>query len=137
MSAYVVEDQTINTLVAFFAHDRYHHVVETIRSEQGIDITTHEGKRQLAEAMHQTNVSAVSQRYDGDPDMIGGAFTYETTPRPDPFQGYTSLCCWLYQCSEGDVPDTSLLFATMQRVCNDIAHSLLSRLPEVEATKWG
>ena len=48
-----------------------------------------------------------------------------------------SLRCWLYQCSEGDIPETSELYKTMKEISNVIASEIIDDLPEYDKAPWG
>lgn len=144
MSAYVVEDETINRIVGHFFQ-----VVASKRTPMhllaplvpaghvlgfaGLD----EACTKLGTAMHMLNVGAVRARYDDadEADMIGPAYQYAHAPAT-PMQAYKSLGCWLYQCSEGNVPE-SLLHKALEEVYNRLAHEIVDGLPAYEAATWG
>jgi hypothetical protein len=42
---------------------------------------------------------------------------------------YRALRCWLYQCSEGDIPEGPV-YQMMQGICNRLAHFIIERIPE-------
>jgi hypothetical protein len=46
------------------------------------------------------------------------------------------LRCWLYQCSEGEVPETAL-FKAFAELSNTLAQVVVSELAEYEAAPWG
>lgn len=54
----------------------------------------------------------------------------------DPVFAVKQLQCLLYQCSEGDVPD-SPLFQAMQKLSGDLCESIVRRLPAYERAPWG
>lgn len=49
---------------------------------------------------------------------------------------YKAISCLLYQCSEGNVPETSL-FGELAKLRNDLAGIIVCGLPEYEAAPWG
>jgi hypothetical protein len=139
MSAYVVEDEVINGVIAFLAVGRdIEHIQGLVRDETGIDLAAFEGKQKLGEAMFALNCNAVEQRYGQGEAKEFRDLDYQfcTQIPPTVLQAYKSLGCWLYQCSEGDVPGTSLLFATMQRVHDNMAHFIVGRLDAYGKAKW-
>lgn len=98
------------------------------------------------DALRQMNVDALKARYDDYEEMIDD-HGYETThdiwqPRdinevvkPWHYQLLKSLQCYIYQCSEGDIPDTKLykdMDVMIQRLCKFIA----CRQKEYEEAKW-
>jgi hypothetical protein len=141
MSAYVVEDLTINKIVSFLylkdQGDRYYGPARLVMAA-GYDLGTEEGRVRLAVRMFALNVRAVNARYG-----LGAAktfrpltFKHHLVHPPSEAFAYVSLGCWLYQCSEGKVPETRL-FKLMSSVCDSMAHNLADRLPEVQKAPWG
>ena len=140
MSAFVVEDKTINGVVAFLALtrdlDRVRRVVE---QEMGADLSTGDGCQQIAEAMFRLNCNAVDQRYgEGESATFRDLdYRYQRVIPPSIVQAYKSLRCWIYQCSEGDVPEASLLYSTMAKVSDALAHEIVTGLPAYDRAEWG
>ncbi|MNU37270.1 hypothetical protein D3C71_259230 [compost metagenome] len=64
----------------------------------------------LARDLWNLNVLALQHRYDANPKDYEGAIAAYADPRPssDPYQLLKSTNCLIYQCSEGDVPETPL-----------------------------
>jgi hypothetical protein len=140
MSAFMVEDKTINRVVNYLRYDNDsgHWTKTRLEREAGIILngkTTEADK--LARAMFDLNVRAVEDRYgegeaktfralDFKPDYAGGSR----------MQVLKSLRCWLYQCTEGDVPETPL-YQIMDDYSNRLAYAIVSSLPEFEAAEWG
>jgi len=128
MSAFVVEDITINQIVAGMALDD---LPPSFRNQV-------EDKRALAEAMYALNLRAVRSRYD-DADkagMVPVTFVYHTVMPQAPIRRLKSLGCWLYQCSEGDVPETAL-YQAMEKYRDRLAYRIATASPEYEAAPWG
>ncbi len=63
-------------------------------------------------------------------------FKHQLVVPPSEVHVYMSLRCWMYQCSEGSVPETRL-FKLMSAVSDSMAHSIVDRLPEVQRAPWG
>lgn len=51
-------------------------------------------------------------------------------------QALKSLRCWLYQCSEGNVPEQPL-FKALERYAGDLAFHIVAELPGWNAAEWG
>ena len=49
---------------------------------------------------------------------------------------FKAMCCVLYQCCEGDVPN-SRLYAALNRTAGELAQSIVQDLPEYEKAAWG
>ncbi len=138
MSAYIVEDATINAVVSFLAMDRKGDWMRRqIQTETGCDLATTEGKEELGKAMFALNCNAVEQRYgEGQAkDFRDLDYTFSLNINVNKFAAYKSLKCWLYQCSEGDVPESSLLYAAMNRVKGEMADDIVSSLAQYESAK--
>lgn len=129
MSAFIVEDSVINRVVSFIATAKNEDAArEIIHKETDCDIRTREGRAALGKMMFDLNCNAVEQRYGAGEAASFRELNYTYAPSArltTPVQAYKSLQCWLYQCSEGDVPDSSLLFATMTKVGDALAHSIV------------
>jgi hypothetical protein len=104
MSAFIVADKTINTIVTWLERE-LEEVYGTIiirqkLLEQGFDASVTGWAERLGYAMFQLNVIAVDARYGS-----GGAkkfrpldYHYEITEPVPMVQVLKSLQCWLYQC---------------------------------------
>jgi len=135
MSAYMVEDHTINGIIAFIGIvDRSR---KTVFEETGHNLLDPDGCRGLANAMAALNLQSIKARYpEGWREMVGSVYTYIPADPPEPVQAYKSLCCWLYQCAEADIPDESLLWATMVRVANEMSVAIVQASKEYEDADW-
>jgi hypothetical protein len=114
MSAFIVADKTINTIVHWVdrALEETYGTI-TIRQkllEQGFDAVLEGWTERLGYAMFQLNVIAVEARYgSGEAKRFRPLDYHFEVPEPVPMaQVLKSLQCWLYQCNEGDVPQTAL-----------------------------
>ena len=140
MSAYIVENSTINRVVSFLATDRNgDYLRRMILRETGCNLEMAHGREDLGKAMRDLNCNAVDQRYgDGESKTFLDdlSYTFVLDIAVNRFQAYKSLKCWLYQCAEGNVPDESLLYAAMERVKGEMADDIVSALPAYEACKW-
>ena len=140
MSAYVVDDETINRVVTHLDNDdRARWNLEQIREALGTATVQPEA---LGLAMFKLNVEAVGQRYPdlkSIEDMPGEIGHYEYAHRIElcgRVQALKSLECWLYQCSEGNVPERPL-FQAMQSMAHSLAMDIVASTPEYERAKWG
>ncbi|RPJ40123.1 MAG: hypothetical protein EHM35_00525 [Planctomycetaceae bacterium] len=139
MSAYVVEDKTINRIVDFFytklLGDRFYWPARGI-TEAGYDLDKREDRERLASAMFALNVEAVNARYPDSAEQFRPLnFTYCPTPAPLPVSAYKSLRCWLYQCSEGNVPKTDL-YKLMDEASKLLAMQIVDDSPAYQAAGW-
>ena len=116
MSAFVVEDQVINRVLAFLSQHNGR-IPNLLMQELGVNIHLAEETAKLGQSMIELNYSLRRE-----PTNI--------------IQAYKSLRCWLYQCAEGDVPETSLLYATMSRISDMLAHEIVQNLPQYDRAAW-
>lgn len=138
MSAFLVSMSTINQIVAVISSLlRSHHNSRAadMFAEAGIDTTQPHWEEKLAKAMFALNQRALYWRY-GDP--IVERFIYTRLPvSPNLYQTLKSVECWLYQCTEGDVPKRKLyqFFKTVVRTW--LLEIIIYRTPEYHKAEWG
>ena len=145
MSAYIVDNETINDIVSFLYFDAWTNSGPTFGElakrlkSIGYDLTREECQDALAYEMFDMNREAVIYRYDqetvDDTWPIEYEWQFNSQPR-NMVETYKALQCWLYQCLEGDVPNHTL-YKTMQKVQEDMAYMIISSLPEYKKAAWG
>lgn len=139
MSAFMVQDQTINNVVNELAFGQQLDYLRVQMLEAGYDLKTVEGRRLLAKDMFNLNVKGVNARYG---ENEAGKFReldfkYRLGDANITIvQAYKSLNCWLYQCSEGDIPEDNFFYALMSRIAGSLAEHIVKRLPEYDKAKW-
>jgi hypothetical protein len=140
MSAFVVNDATINKVVSFLAFNQMksRHYWPTRVLKDHYDLTNDEDAHRLAHDMFELNVIAVDQRYgEGEAaDFRPLNFEYRSIMPPPAIVVYKALQCWHYQCSEGDVPEREL-YQLMDSIHNDLAHEIIHDMPQYEQAAWG
>jgi hypothetical protein len=140
MSAFLVEDRTINTIVNWLAREIDHLSLIPYKLRRlGIEPSVPGWEEKLGEAMFQLNIAAVEDRYGkGEASKFRTlAYRYQQTSPVPLVQVLKSLQCWLYQCCEGGEPATLLytLFDTDVRVY--LMSKIITMLPEYEEAYWG
>lgn len=134
MSAFIVESKVISGIIGFLAHRRNLDSLRMfIARETGYSLDRYADRCALGQAMFELNCNAVSQRYNEPAN--GSEYRYGVAATLSAVQAFKSLKCWLYQCSEGDVPDTPL-YQVMDKVSDRLAHHIVSSLPEYERAEW-
>lgn len=145
MSAFIIGKETMDHVLTMIDREQQQCMSGEYsfgghRAETTDDLTT------LGQTFYAMNLDAVTQRYPGD--------TKEHAPGPcdisdihenyvyqhcdmTPAQGYKSIRCLIYQCSEGNVPDVCGLYKTLAEFAEKLAHSIASDSPEYEAADWG
>lgn len=149
MSAFVVEDKTINRIVDWLRLDAMGSRKATAHALNGYNLDIDGDAERLAHDMFNLNVAAVNQRYgpneaekfrpldfkyaDGGPT---GTFRWGDSAIANACRTLKALHCWQYQCCEGDVPETPL-FKMFTEVESAIANWIVGTMPEYEQTDWG
>jgi hypothetical protein len=132
MSAYVVEDETINRIATWLRDGRYNCCFSKLE-ELGYSKTTDKSLSLLVTDMLAMNVKAVNARYgeNAKPSFLSFKPVQATI-----IQVYKSLECFLYQCSEGDVHKEPLYIALKAATC-DLAKEIIGGLKSYNEAKWG
>lgn len=131
MSAYVVDAETVDRIVTY-VDAKVAPVWRSLRDDL-YHIAKATTPQQLGQAFLAMNVRAVEQRY-GQRKAVP---VYRHTLRPaTDMQVYKSLSCYLYQCSEGNIPDRPL-YKTVERLQNHCASNIITDLPEYDRAAWG
>lgn len=84
--------------------------------------------------MWQMNAAAVGQRYFDSPLDMPNRFRFKLST-PSKVQSFKSLQCFLYQCSEGDVPERKL-FKDLEELSGSLAREIVYSLPEWNKAEW-
>ena len=140
MSAFMVEDQTINRVVTWHTREvstRFPNI-DRIGQKYGVDLVSEKWDEKLAKAMFQLNCDGVNARYGDDEAEKFRPLNFTYKPEGNTFrvQVLKSLQCWMYQCNEGDVPQTKL-YRFFEEVENYLALQIVMSLPEWDKAKWG
>ena len=139
MSAFVVDDNTINRIVSWlhmkakYGHYPFEYCPKPLIA-MGYRLDDPLGCKRLAEEMFTLNCDAVEQRYgEGEAEKFRPLdFHWQFNPhQSNALSCLKALRCWLYQCSEGDAPQ-SALYKAMDALCGDIALAYVESLPEYE-----
>ena len=126
MSAFIVSRDCITRIVD---------AISTCLDKKDIeDIFGTAHKDTIGYQLWKMNYEAVNQRYketDTAPDYV-----FPESPFCSEMQSYKSLRCYLYQCSEGDVPD-SLLYKKLDSFSDKLGSSAASSTAEYVQADWG
>jgi hypothetical protein len=137
----VVRDQTIYNLVRALGHSSNGYTPGMAGGggpRPGPDIQARLEAKTLGQDLLAMNQDAVRARY-GDRGLEGdwGRATY-TPARPTaltPITIYANLRCYLYQCSEGDIPQRQL-YKELDEFLNELAHAIIMRSAEFSEAGW-
>lgn len=139
MSAYVVDDKVINTIIGsiYFGamHDQWK--AKRLRDRFGFDPTDEEHVAQLGRDLFALNCQAVDARYgEGQAEQFR-PLDYEPSPSA-PISAasvYKAAKCLLCQCSEGSVPETAL-YRTLYEYSRDLAEHVAETTVAYQAAQW-
>jgi hypothetical protein len=135
MSAYIVEATTINRIVTLVGDEfRKNPFLRDTAKQFTVDVVREGWKQRLAQAMYDINVEAVNQRYNEENTRKD--FVYTPVPYGSRITAFKSLQCWMYQCKEGTVPQTSL-YRYFEELKKQIAINIVMDLPEYDKAQWG
>jgi hypothetical protein len=89
--------------------------------------------------MFQLNIKAVDARYgNGEAEKFRKLnYRYQIIMPVPLMQVLKSLQCWLYQCCEGDVPETELYGLFDTDIQMDLMGKIIGILPEYQNAVWG
>jgi len=141
MSAFIVSDTTLQTIVRFLDLDvrfsnssKCYGCLNRILQKQGFNFEYPEHKDRLIKEMALLNRLGVNARYDEN--KIEQDVRFIDDFPPSLMQAYKSLGCFLYQCCEGDIPDTNDLYKMLADIKNQMAHAIVRNLKEYNDAKW-
>jgi hypothetical protein len=140
MSAFMVEDITINNIVNWLRRNIDQlPTIDAKLQQLNIDTNAPGWAEDLGQVMFLLNMNAVDARYgDGEAAKFRTLnYRYQVTEPVSLVQVLKSLQCWLYQCCEGEVPETALykLFDTDVRIY--LMSKIIDTLPEYQNAVWG
>lgn len=137
MSAYLVEDKTINNILnCIYLNNRdFSKYACRPLNAAGFKTETENDLTALGKAMLRLNSAALNARYGEDVQDIPFSFQLRSDVRD--LQAFKSLECWLYQCSEGDIPRESVLFRLMDKFAADLAVNIIKKSSEYLKLNWG
>ncbi len=131
MSAYVVESETIHKIISGIV-ERGNEVIAGYRVEKDWDSRTR--LSEFGQAMLRMNESAVGQRYHEHVEPT--PYQFQRRAVLSHVQTFKALRCFLYQCGEGDVPQTDLYRALWEYLGN-LAIELVSASDSYRSAHWG
>ena len=140
MSAYIVEDGTINRVVTWLSWEITLSRWLKIKVEDALKIDTskHNWEEELGHAMFELNIAGVNDRYGENEAKKFRALNYRYAPaHGSKIQVLKSLQCWLYQCMEGEVVKKPLYQFFDTFIKPHLMSSIISDLPEYKRAEWG
>ncbi len=144
MSAFMVADKTINRVLGWLNDSDNRWELHTILVAAEICGNASaqvpcpsDWDELLGASMFQMNIDAVNERYGENQAQEFRTLDYEFSfEMADDIQVLKSLQCWIYQCSEGDVPDHKL-YQAFKNLEGRIACGIVSRTDAYNTATWG
>jgi len=143
MSSFIVKDKSINKIVTFFIKCSYDNemsnsLIGDILTEEGYNLNYKENDlnpdaQRLSEYMKGLNLNAVNYRYNED--LQDFKIKFEEITENNEFQILKSLQCFLYQCSEGEIPETKL-FKMLKEIEEVLKNKVLDGIEDYKKAKW-
>lgn len=157
MSSFIVENKTINRIVNFcyWTHeDILKHKIQRELKEAGINLhqvlsneETDKILKCFGEALLKLNILAFYDRYK-DSEKISKEikqemkeavkdYVYFDVPSKERthLQVLKSIECFLYQCSEGNIPEEPL-FITLHNIAECLKSYIINEIPEYNKAEW-
>ena len=144
MSAYILDNKSINTIVAALvcsnSPENYWEAILPALRDDYLKGFAESGPEEMGHALHGMNVNAVMQRYPNDyvenlPGPKEYGYVYKSTTLLAPVIIYKTLQSYLYQCTEGDV-DTLPLYKALAQYKANLAEKIVENLPQYETAYW-
>ena len=142
MSAYIVEDKTINNIMASLVGSFDEYLQRMMREKLkniGYDLHSQKDQYRLAMELFRVNCESIEQRYGkGEAEKFRPLnYRYESAISLPAIMFYKTLQCWLYQSCEGNVSNVSIVFKAMQEIADMLAHHIVIRSDEYDkASGW-
>lgn len=147
MSSWVVSNEVINAIATGISSNqrlKNNETDEEIYKAFKVSYDDEQREDKLVRALLKMNVSATSQRYGGEAyETLPGRvkktpinkLKYEYTPT-SLIQLLKYLQCYLYQCSEGNIPNTKR-YKILKDIETSLMFQVIDALPEYEKARWG
>jgi len=138
MSAFLVENRTINKILTQLDRDVRRASTwaeKEVEPKLGINCNDPDWKTKLGQKMLDLNQLSLYYRYgDTQKDL---PYQFQTVPCSK-VQAFKALQCWIYQCSEGSIPEDSKLYEFFEHVLiPQWAEAIVILTPEYDNAEWG
>lgn len=147
MSAYIVDDKTINLIVAALKTANQNGGWNKPYCSPKNEALQFESPAEFGRTLYGMNLNAVEQRYPdtvGNPDRLPGPcdedgkhtpYKFQSVIPPQPVQFLKFLSCLMYQCSEGDV-DELPLYKALREYESILALHIVQNSKAYDEAKW-
>lgn len=138
MSAFVVDDSTINKVVSFLNAKAMGYDGRHRYKVGGYDLREDEYCEKLAHDMFALNIAGVNAKYgEGTAAQFRPLdFVYRFQIPQPVIPTLVALECFLYQCAEGDTVNHPLYLA-LRQLENAMYRAIVHALPQYNQASWG
>jgi hypothetical protein len=95
-----------------------------------------EAGTKIGKKLFLLNRRALRARYGCGEHLSLPEFVFAKWADATPVEQFKAMCCLLYQCSEGKIPD-SRLYDELNRTAGELAQRIVQDLPEYDKASWG
>ena len=138
MRAFLVGDPTINHIADMMVYGPVSQYISPI--------LPHLEQKECANRLKILNLESLNQRYGDNWDDVDAEVSDErfdkypirimnNTPAPSLIQSLKHVQCYLYQCNEGNVPDSSL-YKDVEKLQNGLIWEIISNMKEYNEATW-
>jgi len=138
MSAFLVGDPTINHIADMMVYGPVSQYISPI--------LPHLEQKECANRLKILNLESLNQRYGDNWDDVDAEVSDErfdkypirimnNTPAPSLIQSLKHVQCYLFQCNEGNVPDSSL-YKDVEKLQNGLIWEIISNMKEYNQATW-
>ena len=137
MSAFIINDKTLNRILTFINGWNFHGNAKLKEKFWDLkpyeqDETTEQVLNHIGLVIKELNAEAVSQRYS---EKHAKQEFFYSPEKCDIFQAYNHLRCLTYQLSEGNVPETDL-YKLLEEVEKTFEEEIACEHPKVKSADW-
>lgn len=139
MSAYIVENETINKIVTQLVMKNENSFLKRyIKEKVNYNLDIEADIVDLGKALLKMNIAAVEQRYKNEEINKEGYLTdYHYKPVIcSKIEAVKAANCLHYQCSEGNIPNT-YLYKVLTEIISIWNSEIVSVLPKYKKAVWG
>ena len=144
MSSFIIQDETINKLVNFFINcsyskEEYKPEITRQINKLGFILEYDENEKiqdayRFGRSMKRLNILAWNKAYNKKCKTV--LFEHdENANEKNIYQILKSLQCFLYQCSEGDIPKDNL-YITLNNIEKILINYIISHLEDYKRAEW-
>ena len=137
MSAFIISNQTMLDIIngLYWTHDfkRQSFIYSALKEVLGCELEKDEDYTKLASELFKLNAEAVNHRYNDNAEAV--IFEWNSNDRPNIYQFLKSVECLIYQCSEGDTPNTDL-YKWLVKLSDSIKDFIIKDADDYKKARW-